>query len=219
MTIISIFRPGGFIPAAERFDLMGEIDKWVIKNALAWFGDHCIKYPREISTCALNLSGASLSDERHLSKIKQYINEYRVPPELICFEITETVAIANLTKATAFIKKFKDIGCQFALDDFGSGLSSFAYLKKLPVNYLKIDGSFITDLKDDPIDYAMVESINNIGQLMGLKTIAEYVETTEIEKLVRKIGIDFAQGYAIGKPMPMDIYLTNDRLENKINNG
>lgn len=200
----NIIPPGAFIPAAERFDLMAEIDTWVIKNALAWLGDHCIKYPGKISTCALNLSGASLSNERYLSEIKQYIIEYRVPPELICFEITETAAIANLNVATKFINELKSLGCEFALDDFGSGLSSFGYLKNIPVDYLKIDGAFIRELDENTVDYAMVESINSIGHVMGLKTIAEFVENESILEILKEIGVDYVQGYHIAHPRPLE---------------
>ncbi len=200
----NIIPPGAFIPAAERFNLMAEIDKWVIKNTLAWFGDHCIKYPVQIKTCALNLSGQSLSDERHLSEIKKYIIQYRVPPELICFEITETAAIANLNIATKFINELKSLGCEFALDDFGSGLSSFGYLKNLPVDYLKIDGAFIKDLDKSTVDYAMVESINSIGHVMGLKTIAEFVENESILEILKEIGVDYVQGYHIARPRPLE---------------
>lgn len=200
----NIIPPGAFIPAAERFDLMSEIDKWVIKNALAWFGDHCIKYPGQIDICALNLSGPSLSNERHLAEIKQYIIDYRVPPELICFEITETAAIANLNIATKFINELKSLGCVFALDDFGSGLSSFGYLKNLPVDYLKIDGVFIKDLDKSTVDYAMVESINSIGHVMGLKTIAEFVENEAILEILKEIGVDYVQGYHIARPRPLE---------------
>ena len=200
----SVIPPGAFIPAAERFNLMPEIDQWVIKNALAWLGDHCRKFPGRIETCALNLSGPSLSDERFLNTIKQYFIDYRVPAEQVCFEITETAAVANLNIATKFIKELKQLGCKFALDDFGSGLSSFGYLKNLPVDFLKIDGAFIKDLENNSVDCAMVESINSIGHVMGLKTIAEFVENASILKVLEKIGVDYAQGYHIARPRPLE---------------
>lgn len=200
----NIIPPGAFIPAAERFDLMWEIDQWVIKNALAWLGDHARKYTDTINICALNLSGASLSDERCLNSIKQYLIDYHVPPELVCFEITETAAVANLNIATKFIKELKSLGCEFALDDFGSGLSSFGYLKNLPVDYLKIDGAFVKDMDTNTVDSAMVESINSIGHVMGLKTIAEFVENEAILEILESMGVDYAQGYHIDLPRPLE---------------
>ena len=124
--------------------------------------------------------------------------------EKICFEITETAAISNLNMATKFISALKGLGCRFSLDDFGSGLSSFGYLKNLQVDYLKIDGMFVKDIVEDPIDHAMVKSINEIGQVMGMKTIAEFVENDEIKGMLREIGVNYAQGYGIGKPQPLD---------------
>lgn len=135
---------------------------------------------------------------------------YKVPPGGICFEITETSAIANLTQAVVLMDKLKDLGCRFSLDDFGSGMSSFSYLKRLPVDYLKIDGGFVKDMMDDPIDQAMVEAINSIGHVMNIKTIAEFVENDAILDALRRIGVDYAQGYGIEKPrlnefLPSDV--------------
>ena len=200
----NIIPPGAFIPAAERFNLMSEVDQWIIKNSLAWLGDHCRKYPGRIETCALNLSGPSLSDEHCMTVIKKYFSDYDVPPELVCFEITETAAVANLTIATNFMKELKTLGCKFALDDFGSGLSSFGYLKSLPVDYLKIDGAFIKDLDTNTVDRAMVESINTIGHVMGLKTIAEFVENESILEILKEIDLDYVQGYYIARPRPLE---------------
>ena len=200
----NIIPPGAFIPAAERFDLMPEIDQWVIRNAMAWLGDYCAKHPGVIETCSLNLSGPSLSNERMMREIKSYFTEYNVPPETVCFEITETAAVANLAIARRFIEELKEIGCEFALDDFGSGLSSFGYLKNLPVDYLKIDGAFIRELDFNQLDFAMVESINTIGHLMGLKTIAEFVENEIILKSLEEIGVDYVQGYYIDHPRPLE---------------
>jgi len=199
-----IIPPGAFVPAAERYNLMQEIDLWVVKNALAWLGDHTKHGKNPVGMCALNLSGASIGDPACLSAIKDYFKQYGVLPELICFEITETAAIANLRSATKFIKDLKSIGCKFALDDFGSGLSSFGYLKNLKVDYLKIDGSFIKDIDKDTTDKAMVQSINSIGHVMGLKTIAEFVETEEILNTLSEIGVDYAQGYHIDRPRPLE---------------
>jgi EAL domain-containing protein (putative c-di-GMP-specific phosphodiesterase class I) len=132
------------------------------------------------------------------------LNFYRIPAQKICFEITETAAISNLTDATTFIEAMHKKGCSFALDDFGTGLSSFAYLKYLPVDFLKIDGLFIKGIVDDPIDYAMVKSIHEVGRVMGKKTVAEFVENNEVESKLKEIGVDYSQGYGIAKPCPID---------------
>jgi diguanylate cyclase (GGDEF)-like protein len=192
--------PGSFIPAAERYNLMAEIDRWVVRNALNWL----IAHAEQPVICAINLSGQSVNDDRFLGFLIDQINGTGVPPHKVCFEITETSAISNLSKASGFIKTIKSLGCSFALDDFGSGMSSFAYLKNLPVDYLKIDGSFVRDMIGDPIDCAMVESINNIGHVLEIKTIAEFVENQAILDKLHAIGVDYAQGYGIAKPGPLD---------------
>ncbi len=192
--------PGSFIPAAERYDLMTAIDRWVVRNTLAWMGSVGTDRPY----LAINLSGASITNREFLDNIKTQILYYGVPPEHICFEITETAAVADLAKARAFIEELKLLGCRFALDDFGSGLSSFGYLKSLPVDYLKIDGIFVRDMIKDPIDRALVESINNVGHLMNLMTIAEFVENEATCNVLREIGVDFVQGYHIAAPRPLD---------------
>lgn len=195
--------PGFFLPAAERYNLAAKIDRWVITTAFNWF----IKHPQQLAQlgiCSINLSAISLNDKGFYSFIEQEFKRSVIPPSKICFEITETAAITNLHQATAFIRSVRDLGCSFALDDFGSGMSSYGYLKNLPVDYLKIDGVFVRDVMHDPIDRAMVRSINEIGQVLGLKTIAEYVENQEILDEMRSIGLDFVQGYAVGRPAPMD---------------
>jgi diguanylate cyclase (GGDEF)-like protein/PAS domain S-box-containing protein len=195
--------PMAFIPAAERYGLMPAIDRWVIREALADYAQRAAQNNTP-GTYAINLSGASISDENFLEFVLEQFAQYSVPPHMICFEITETSAIANLTLATTLIQRLKSIGCRFSLDDFGSGMSSFAYLKHLPVDYLKIDGSFVKDMVDDPIDFAMVESINHIGHVMGIQTIAEFVENDAILDALRKTGVDFAQGYGVAKPVPLN---------------
>lgn len=195
----SIVPPGAFIPAAERYDLMNSIDKWVVKNALSWMGSN-----NQADMLSINLSGASINNQEFLDTIKRQIEYYKVNPNLVCFEVTETAAINDMVKAKHFIDELKQLGCKFSLDDFGSGLSSFGYLKTLPVDYLKIDGMFVRDIVHDKFDQAMVESINSIGQLMGLKTIAEFVENEEIIKKLKQIGVDYVQGYHIGKPAPLE---------------
>jgi diguanylate cyclase (GGDEF)-like protein/PAS domain S-box-containing protein len=190
--------PGAFLPAAERYQMMSQVDWWVVKNLFEWMSAHWDYGVNDIF--AVNLSGQSLADENLLYRIKKLFSEYAVPAERICFEITETAAISNLSKAQAFIGEMKLLGCLFALDDFGSGLSSFAYLKSLPVNYLKIDGAFVKDMHQDPIDHAMVESIHNIGSVLNLQTIAEFVEHKSILQSLEKVGVHFAQGYGIARP-------------------
>ena len=150
--------------------------------------------------CSINLSGITLGDEAFSHFVLQRLQNNPSLAEKICFEITETAAIINLDAAISFIDRLKQIGCHFALDDFGSGLSSFAYLKNLPVDFLKIDGTFIRDLAADPIDKAMVASINDIAHVMGKKTIAEFVENEEVLTVVKELGIDYAQGFAIDYP-------------------
>lgn len=195
--------PGAFIPAAERFGLMSKIDKWVICNTLAWMGDQ-LRQNKQPVFCAINLSGASIGREDCLALIRAQLEKNQVPAANICFEVTETAAIADPANAGRFINELKQLGCQFALDDFGSGLSSFGYLKQLPVDYLKIDGIFIKELATNRIDQAMVASINNIGHIMGLKTIAEFVEDAASLDLLRQIGVDYVQGYHIGRPEPLE---------------
>ncbi len=193
--------PDNFLPAIERYGLAPRLDRWVLKHVFDWFKRH----PKELeglSVCSINVSGHSLVDNDYLKLINELFDEGIVPAEKICLEITETAAIANLSNATRFINELKQRGCVFALDDFGSGLSSFAYLKNLPVDYLKIDGMFIKDILNDPFDLAMVKSINDVGHVMGKKTIAEFVEDKGVLEELRNIGVDYVQGYAISKPAP-----------------
>ena len=193
--------PMAFIPAAERYNLMPAIDRWVIRTALTTLARMC-EAGEQIELCAINLSGASIGDERFLEFVREQLRASTVPHGSICFEVTETAAIANLDKAMHFIQEMKALGCQFSLDDFGAGMSSFAYLKHLPVDYLKIDGVFVKDMADDPIDRAMVEAINNVGHVMGKQTIAEFVDSERVMAALREIGVDYAQGYGVAKPQP-----------------
>jgi len=201
----ALLKPGAFIPAAERYSLMGAIDRWVIRTAFYRYMERLAGSATEI---AINLSGNSLNDETLLEFVKAQFVESGLPPERVCFEVTETVAIYNLSQARDFMKGIKRYGCHWALDDFGSGLSSFKYLKTLPVDYLKIDGSFVRDMVEEPIDHAMVEAINQVGHIMGIQTIAEYVHSEAIVERLRVLKVDYAQGYAIGLPMPWDDFGT-----------
>jgi diguanylate cyclase (GGDEF)-like protein/PAS domain S-box-containing protein len=195
--------PGAFLPAAERYNLASKIDRWVIQETFQWLLEHPDRLD-QLALCSINLSGNSLCDKEFLEYVVCTLETTKIPPSKICFEITETAAIANLSAATEFITKIKAFGCLFALDDFGSGLSSFAYLKNLPVDILKIDGLFVKDIAKDSIDYAMVKSINEIGHVMGKQTVAEFVEDKEIYNKLKEIGVDYAQGYYFSKPHPID---------------
>jgi diguanylate cyclase (GGDEF)-like protein len=199
----NIIPPGAFLPAAERYNLASELDRWIIATLLEWLAKRP-EFLKTLTLCSINLSGLSLSDETMLQFISEQLQKWAVPSNKLCFEITETAAISNLSYATNFINQLKEQGCLFSLDDFGSGLSSFAYLKNLPVDYLKIDGLFVKDILDDKVDLAMVKSINEVGHVMNKKTIAEFVENEAIFNLLKTLGIDYAQGYGIGKPVPLN---------------
>jgi EAL domain-containing protein (putative c-di-GMP-specific phosphodiesterase class I) len=160
--------------------------------------------PDQLSSCAINLSGATFGDDDFVEYVRRQFDIHRIPPGMICFEITETSAIANIPSAKRLIQALKKLGCRFSLDDFGTGMSSFSYLKHLPVDFIKIDGSFVTEMLNSAMDRAMVEMIVHIAKVMGKRTIAEFVESDEVVAALRKIGVDYAQGYAIGKPAPFE---------------
>jgi diguanylate cyclase (GGDEF)-like protein/PAS domain S-box-containing protein len=209
--------PGAFLSAAERFNLMSKIDRWVVINAFKKLSNqHALL--EKINFFSINLSGQSITDNDFLNFMVKQLEKMKVPGEKICFEITETAAISNLSEAISFISAMKEFGCRFALDDFGSGLSSFGYLKNLPVDYLKIDGMFVKDIVSDPIDLAMVKSINEIGHVMGMQTIAEFVENDTIRDMLKDIGVDYVQGYGIGMPIDFDLILeqNNDNTKQAI---
>jgi len=189
-----------FIPAAERYNLMRDVDRWVLRETLTTFADT----PSD-SVISVNLSGQSLCDDDFLEFAQSAIKASGIDPQVLCFEITETAAMSNLIRAQEVIRTLQASGCRFALDDFGSGLSSFGYLKNLPINYLKIDGSFVKNILDQPLDRAFVQSMSDLGHLMGIATIAEYVENAEIERVLVDIGVDFAQGYGIAPPRPISV--------------
>jgi EAL domain-containing protein (putative c-di-GMP-specific phosphodiesterase class I) len=194
--------PGAFIPAAERYNLMPNLDRWVISNTFAWLADNPGRL-EELGACSINLSGQSLGDGSMHEYILDQLRQHGLPAEKILFEITETAVVNRLDQAVRFMSLLKRRGFRFALDDFGTGVSSFAYLKSLPVDYLKIDGSFVKNMMNDPVDRAMVESINRIGHMVGLITVAEYVESDEIMEGLIEIGVDFAQGYGVARPKPL----------------
>jgi Amt family ammonium transporter len=201
--------PGSFMPAAERYELLPAIDRWVVSTALATLGQAFRNgQARAADIFSINLSGASIGDETFLAFVRARLAESQLPSRLICFEITETVAICSLDVAVRFITELRAMGCWFALDDFGTGLSSFTYLKQLPIDFLKIDGHFVRGILDDAVDRSMVEAVNQIGHGMGLRTIAEFVETDAILSCLHELGIDYAQGYATGRPGPLRDHLT-----------
>ena len=203
-----LIAPSAFLPAAERYGLMPAIDRWVIANFLAGYEVYCqSRQEQKLEPIShlytINLSGASINSQEFNTFLQRQFARYAISPATICFEITETVAIANLNDAVILIQQLKELGCSIALDDFGSGMSSLTYLKNLPVDYLKIDGSFVTNIAQDEIDYATVECFNHISQIMNIKTIAEFVESKAILHHLRQIGIDYAQGYGIERPQPL----------------
>lgn len=199
-----IVSPGAFLPAAERFGLATTLDRWVINRTFDWMNHHA-RFNSQFGMISLNLSGHSIGDRCLLKLITERLVAARFPARCLCFEITETAAISNIERAVEFISALRALGCRFALDDFGSGLSSFAYLKQLPVDYLKIDGSFVRDMISDPQDFAMVKAMHQIGRIMGKQTIAEFVECADTAARLRSIGVNFIQGYYPGRPQPLTI--------------
>jgi two-component system CheB/CheR fusion protein len=197
-----IILPNDFLASAERYNLATELDCWVIGHSFEWLARNPDQLERTALFC-INLSGQSLSDPQFLAFILDELKQRRIPADRLCFEITETAAIANLASAVGFIRELKQAGCSFALDDFGTGMSSFGYLKTLPVEFVKISGKFVRDIIDDPISLAMVKSINDIGQVMHKQTIAEFVENEAILTKLREMGVNFAQGYALGQPLAL----------------
>ena len=192
---------GAFIPVAERYNLMNAVDRWVIDAAFRHLSE--IQQQGDEAIYSLNLSGNSLNDDELFGYIQRKISEHQIKTGQLCFEITETAAVFNLEKASHMIQSLKKLGCRFSLDDFGSGLSSFGYLKNLPVDFLKIDGSFVKDMNADPMNRAIVEAIHQVGHTLSIRTIAEFVENQDIADMLHDIGVDFAQGYHFCKPGPL----------------
>ena len=194
-----IVAPTELINAAETYNRMTTIDRWVIRNVLSWMAEHRSMLDN-FGGFAINVSGHSVNDTTFPDFVLEQFGKTQAPTAKVCFEITETAAIANLDNAIDFMNRMRIIGCRFSLDDFGTGLSSYSYLRNLPVDFVKIDGVFVKDIADSPADYAVVRSINEIGHYMGKKTIAEYVEDDNILERLKEIGVDFAQGYQVSKP-------------------
>ncbi|MFN3713183.1 MAG: DUF1631 family protein [Alcanivoracaceae bacterium] len=198
-----IVPPAEFMHAAERYNRMHAVDRWVVSNVLRWMHSNP-EVVAGLDHLSINLSGHSLNDNTLLEFLLDMFRRYPVSRQQVCFEVTETAAISNLDEAADFIRELQGLGCRFSLDDFGSGLASYGHLKHLPVDYIKIDGSFIRDVADDPADLALVRSINEMGHLMGKRTIAEYVENDRIRELMAEIGVDYVQGFGVEKPRPLD---------------
>jgi diguanylate cyclase (GGDEF)-like protein len=194
-----IVTPDNFIAASERYGLTPLIDRWVVENAFRWLVSEADEREK-LAMCSINLSGQSLGDDKFLPFVIEQFHRTGIDARKICFEITETAAIASFSQANRFIQALKELGCKFALDDFGTGLSSFGYLKHFPVDFLKIDGSFVKEILHDPIDREMVRSINEIGHLTNKRTIAEFAENDEIITMLRNLGVDYAQGYGVSRP-------------------
>lgn len=198
-----IVAPIAFIPAAERYGLMPSIDRWVISRALQMHAGFARQFERP-TRFSINLSGASMADPSLVDFVRQELKRHRVAPELVCFEITETAAVGNFDVAVQMMHGLRELGCRFALDDFGAGMSSFAYLKRLPVDYIKIDGAFVKDMAKDEVDFAMVEAIHNVAHRMGLRTVAEFVQNDVTIEMLRLLGVDYVQGYGVEKPKPLE---------------
>ncbi|NQZ07938.1 MAG: EAL domain-containing protein [Algicola sp.] len=208
----NIIPPDTFIPAAERYNLMTNIDRWVIRSYFRWLSQNPA-HMKELGMCSINLSGTSIADPHFKDSVQELFVEFLIPHAKICFEITESMAIINLNATLEFVNLFKNLGCKFSLDDFGTGFSSYGYLKNLPVNFVKIDGSFVKDLMVDPIDRAMVNSINEVAKAIGMETVAEFVESDAILQELRVIGVDYAQGFGIHRPSPLSHLVNPEQLQ------
>jgi EAL domain-containing protein (putative c-di-GMP-specific phosphodiesterase class I) len=187
---------------------MPDIDRWVIRHAFA-----ALRTLPPGVMFSINLSGASLSQDGLLEFVRHEMRENGIVPEYVCFEITETAAIAGFDEALGLIEALRTDGCRFSLDDFGTGLSSFGYLKTLPVDFLKIDGSFVRGMRRDSLDHAVVEAVNNIAHVLGKRTVAEFVESPEILQRLHELGVDYAQGYAVERPQPIESLYSGSAVE------
>lgn len=203
--------PGAFLPAAERYGIMPHIDRWVISNTIKWMEEE-ISNNGQSPLCAINVSAVSMSDANFRLFLLELLGKTEVPCTSICFEMTETAAVANLASTMEFMNTVKSSGCQFALDDFGSGMSSFMYLKNLPVDFVKIDGAFVSPMLSDKTSVVMVRAIADIARVMGIETIAEFVENDEIRDKLGEIGIDYVQGFGVGKPQPLTDFSSPEML-------
>jgi len=202
----TIVRPGAFLPAAEKYNLAAGIDRWVITSAMQWLAENTSDENWPV-TVSINLSRQTLANPDMLKFVIDTMDATGIRPEQVIFEVAETAVTTNITQATSFMLTLRGCGFRFTLDDFGSGLSSFTYLKKLPVDFLKIDGNLIRDILSDPVDYAMVKSINELGQLLGKDTVAKHVETLETAEVLRRLGVNHAQGHAYARAEPLKNFI------------
>ena len=186
-------------PGSERFGLMLQLDRWVVDTALANFSRlHPSGQP--VHLCAINLSALTVEDDSFAQFVLERLERYRVPPERVCFEITETAAVASMVRAIDLMTKLRKVGCKFSLDDFGAGMASFGYLKNLPVDFVKIDGSFIRNIETDPISHSIVRAVTDIGHQLGLKVVAEWVADEKALEILAGMSVDYAQGFIVHKP-------------------
>jgi EAL domain-containing protein (putative c-di-GMP-specific phosphodiesterase class I) len=196
--------PEKFFSAAERYQLAPAIDRWVVRSVLQTLGPYA-PLLTELGACfAVNISGQSLGDQDFSNFLESQLRDSGLAPQLLSFELTETAAVANIVRAETLIRRLRELGCDVALDDFGRGLSSLAYLKTLPVTGLKIDGSFVRDVVGDDRSQAMLSAIVQLAHAMGLRTVAECVESDEIQAITQGLGVEFGQGFSIGRPTPID---------------
>ena len=195
--------PDKFLSAAERYQLAPAIDRWVVTNVLATLAPHVAVLTARKATFAVNISGQSLGDQEFSNFLETRLRESRLPPQLLSFELTETAAVANIVRAEALMRRLRDLGFDVALDDFGRGLSSLTYLKTLPVTCLKIDGSFVRDVVGDDRSQAMLSAIVQLARAMKLQTVAECVESEQIREIIRGLGVEYGQGFSIGRPVPL----------------
>jgi Amt family ammonium transporter len=198
-----VIPPDKFFSAAERYQMLPAIDRWVVQQALTALQSQVGALRGRAARFSINVSGPSIASEDFLSFLEQAVRESGLPPEILCFELTETAAVSNLQRADRLMQRMRVLGCTFALDDFGTGLSSLAYLKSLPVSALKIDGSFVRDAAHNPRTESMVKAIAQLAHIMGMETIAEFVETDELRIRMAGLGVDFGQGFGIGRPVPL----------------
>ncbi len=199
-----VIPPGKFLSAAERYQLMPTVDRWVVSRACELLSAHAAAVGEDIARFAINLSGQSLQDETFLPFVADTIKNSGLSPNVLCFELTETATVGNLERAQSFLRALQDLGCQFALDDFGTGVSSLAYLKDLSVNYLKIDGSFVRDSITNTRSESMIKAIAQLAKVMCIETVAEYVETDALRARMADLGVDYGQGFAMGKHQPLE---------------
>lgn len=214
----TLVSPGQFLPAAEKYRLAGQVDLWVLNNLFKFFRSHQ-PATRRMFLCSINLSGLSLGSEEIIAMVSAELEKGTVRAEQLCFEITETAAITNLSAASEFMQRLRGLGCRFALDDFGSGVSSFGYLKRLDVDFIKIDGMFVRGVAGDKTDQAIVKSINDIGHQTGKQTIAEFVESRDVARILWRLGVDYIQGYGVGRPMALEKMLKRSKDAQRSANG